>query len=53
MVGGQDLNRHFKEVRHLIGYCPQYDDALVSLMTVEEHLHYYARIKGVPTKLRN
>jgi ATP-binding cassette subfamily A (ABC1) protein 3 len=22
-------------------------------MTVEEHLHYYARIKGVPSKLRN
>jgi ATP-binding cassette, subfamily A (ABC1), member 3 len=21
-------------------------------MTVEEHLHYYARIKGVPRKLR-
>jgi ATP-binding cassette subfamily A (ABC1) protein 3 len=52
MIGGKDLNRHFGDVRRLIGYCPQFDDALVNLLTVEEHLHYYARIKGIPGHLR-
>ena len=52
MIGGRDLNREFNDLRHLIGYCPQHDDALVSLLTVEEHLLYYARIKGVPSQLR-
>jgi len=35
----------------LIGYCPQYD-AIFELMTVEEHLEYYARIKGIPATMR-
>lgn len=33
-------------VRRLIGYCPQHD-ALLDLLTVREHLHLYARIKGI------
>jgi ATP-binding cassette, subfamily A (ABC1), member 3 len=52
MIHGKDLNQNFSQVRRLIGYCPQFDDALVNLLTVEEHLHYYARIKGIPSALR-
>jgi ABC-type multidrug transport system ATPase subunit len=31
----------------LIGYCPQ-QDAIFPLMTVIEHLQFYAKIKGIP-----
>ncbi|OWK12873.1 ABCA12, partial [Cervus elaphus hippelaphus] len=33
----------------LIGYCPQ-EDALDDLVTIEEHLYFYARIHGIPEK---
>uniref|UniRef100_A0A803TXY9 ATP binding cassette subfamily A member 12 n=1 Tax=Anolis carolinensis TaxID=28377 RepID=A0A803TXY9_ANOCA len=33
----------------LFGYCPQ-DDALDDLLTVEEHMYYYARLHGIPEK---
>jgi ATP-binding cassette subfamily A (ABC1) protein 3 len=36
----------FEEARKLIGYCPQHD-AIFPLMTVEEHLAFYAKIKGI------
>jgi ATP-binding cassette subfamily A (ABC1) protein 3 len=52
MVAGRDVNKDFNQVCRLIGYCPQYDDGLVDLMTVEEHLHYYARIKDIPGNVR-
>jgi ATP-binding cassette subfamily A (ABC1) protein 3 len=45
-INGMDLKRNFAEVRKLIGYCPQHD-CIFDLMTVEEHLDYYARIKGI------
>ncbi|XP_041120774.1 uncharacterized protein abca12 isoform X2 [Polyodon spathula] len=32
-----------------IGYCPQVD-ALDDLLTGEEHLYYYARIRGIPSQ---
>ena len=35
----------------MIGYCPQHD-AIFALMTVEEHLRFYAKIKGIPAFLR-
>ena len=35
----------------MIGYCPQHD-AIFALMTVEEHLWFYAKIKGIPAPLR-
>ncbi|RLV92200.1 hypothetical protein DV515_00013870, partial [Chloebia gouldiae] len=31
----------------LFGYCPQ-EDALDDLLTVEEHMYYYARLHGIP-----
>lgn len=45
-INGMDVNRDFAKVRKLIGYCPQHD-AIFDLMTVEEHLDYYSRIKGI------
>ncbi|XP_053554781.1 glucosylceramide transporter ABCA12 [Bombina bombina] len=32
------------------GYCPQ-EDALDELLTGEEHLYFYARIRGIPEKV--
>jgi ATP-binding cassette, subfamily A (ABC1), member 3 len=46
-IHGFDAQKEFNQARRLIGYCPQYD-AIFELMTVEEHLEYYARIKGIP-----
>jgi len=37
---------NFAQVRKLIGYCPQHD-AIFDTMSVEEHLYYYASIKGI------
>ena len=34
-------------VHHHLGYCPQFD-ALCPLLTGEEHLLLYARLRGVP-----
>ncbi|XP_053295252.1 uncharacterized protein abca12 isoform X4 [Pleuronectes platessa] len=34
-----------------IGYCPQ-EDALDSLLTGEEHLDFYARLRGIPKRDR-
>ncbi|XP_065696922.1 glucosylceramide transporter ABCA12 [Patagioenas fasciata] len=33
----------------LFGYCPQ-EDALDDLLTVEEHMYYYARVHGIPER---
>jgi ATP-binding cassette subfamily A (ABC1) protein 3 len=45
-INGHDIIKGFNQVRKLIGYCPQHD-AIFELMTVEQHLEYYARLKGV------
>ena len=45
-IDGLDIETEQLAVRRLIGYCPQHD-ALLDLLTVREHLHLYARIKGV------
>lgn len=39
----QDMNG----VRQLMGYCPQFD-ALDALLTGQEHLEFYARVRGIP-----
>jgi len=33
----------------MIGYCPQ-DNAIFDLLTVEEHLYFYCKIKGIPSE---
>lgn len=50
-IAGFDIQSEFKEARKMIGYCPQ-KDAIFSLLTVEEHLWFYSRIKGIPSALR-
>lgn len=51
-ISGYDIVKQFEEARKLIGYCPQ-KDAIFPLMTVEEHLWFYARIKGIPAEMHN
>ncbi|XP_049624392.1 LOW QUALITY PROTEIN: glucosylceramide transporter ABCA12 [Suncus etruscus] len=40
---------HVHSHSSLVGYCPQ-EDALDDLVSVEEHLYFYARIHGIPEK---
>ena len=47
-IAGHSVTTEFSEARKLIGYCPQHD-AIFALMTVAEHLWFYARIKGICT----
>ena len=50
-IAGHNVLEEFEEARKLIGYCPQHD-AIFDLMTVEEHLWFYSKIKGVPAHRR-
>ena len=43
--------KEFTTARKLIGYCPQVD-AIFPLMTVKEHLDFYAKVKGIPERKR-
>ena len=45
-IDGVDISSHFEEVRHMFGYCPQFD-AIFEYMTVYENLELFAKIKGV------
>ncbi|XP_022109857.1 ATP-binding cassette sub-family A member 1-like [Acanthaster planci] len=46
-VKGFSILKDMKRVRQNIGYCPQFD-ALNELLTAEEHLAFYARLRGIP-----
>lgn len=48
-VGGHDILENIAQVHLNIGVCPQFD-LLWPDLTVEEHLLFYARLKGVPRK---
>lgn len=50
-IGGYDLTKDFEKARKLIGYCPQ-PNLVFESMTVEEHIYYYAMIKGIPKAKR-
>ena len=50
-VQGFDVLKEFTTARKLIGYCPQVD-AIFPLMTVKEHLDFYAKVKGIPERKR-
>eukprot|EP00117_Sycon_ciliatum_P049261 scpid17073/ scgid34952/ Retinal-specific ATP-binding cassette transporter; ATP-binding cassette sub-family A member 4; RIM ABC transporter; Stargardt disease protein len=45
-LGGLSVVHDTMAVRRLTGYCPQFD-ALDELLTAREHLHLYARLRGV------
>ncbi|CAI5723062.1 unnamed protein product [Hyaloperonospora brassicae] len=47
-LSGYDLARERNKARSAIGYCPQFDP-LHDLLTVEEQLELYARLKGIPS----
>ncbi|KAK1930710.1 ABC transporter A family member 2 [Phytophthora citrophthora] len=47
-LGGYDLSRDRDKARRVVGYCPQFD-SLHDLLTVEEQLELYARLKGIPS----
>lgn len=46
-----DAVKDFGKVRRMIGYCPQHD-AIFPLLTVDEHLQLYSRVKGIPETSR-
>ena len=48
-VYGISILTNMVEVRQRLGYCPQFD-ALCSLLTADEHLRMYARLRGVAEK---
>lgn len=49
-VAGYDVQQERKTVRHLIGYCPQFD-GLFELLTIREHIYFYGRIKCLPSEV--
>ncbi|XP_065646706.1 phospholipid-transporting ATPase ABCA1 isoform X2 [Hydra vulgaris] len=46
-VENYSVVRNLLNVHSKIGYCPQFD-ALFDHLTAEEHLYFYARLKGIP-----
>ena len=48
-IGGYDIKNQIDLVRTCMGVCPQFD-LLWPELTVEEHLLFYARIRGVSKK---
>lgn len=45
-LAGLDMLTEREEINKYMGYCPQFD-ALFPKLTAREHLHMYARIKGI------
>ncbi|KAI8905942.1 hypothetical protein EDD86DRAFT_193451 [Gorgonomyces haynaldii] len=50
LLGGHDIRTNPLEAYQAIGVCPQFD-TLWDDLNVEEHLFFYARLKGVPIGL--
>lgn len=46
-VNGYDIRTNMNEARSSIGICPQFD-ILFPNLTIEEHLYFFAAMKGVP-----
>lgn len=46
-IEGYNICTEFSKARKLIGYCPQ-DNSIFALLTVEEHLYFFAKLKGIP-----
>ncbi|XP_033096938.1 ATP-binding cassette sub-family A member 2-like isoform X2 [Anneissia japonica] len=51
-LNGISILKNRLAVYRCIGYCPQLD-ALFDELTAREHLHLYARLKGIPKKDEN
>jgi ABC-type multidrug transport system ATPase subunit len=50
-VESASVTRHLASARSHLGVCPQFD--AVDVMTVEEHLRFYARVRGIPDVAHN
>ena len=48
-VAGADVETNLAAAQGSLGVCPQHD-VLWAQLTVEQHLRFFARLKGVPTK---
>uniref|UniRef100_A0A3Q1ESV0 P-type phospholipid transporter n=1 Tax=Acanthochromis polyacanthus TaxID=80966 RepID=A0A3Q1ESV0_9TELE len=46
---GKDIRTELSTIRQNLGVCPQHN-VLFSMLTVEEHIWFYARLKGLPTE---
>jgi ABC-type multidrug transport system ATPase subunit len=51
LVEDASVTRHLAAARTHLGVCPQFD--AVDSMTVEEHLLFYARVRGIPDVAHN
>ncbi|NXK26592.1 ABCA4 protein, partial [Arenaria interpres] len=49
VVAGNSILTNISNVHQNMGYCPQFD-AIDDLLTGREHLHLYARLRGVPAE---
>lgn len=50
LLGGYDVATQLDSVHQVLGICPQFDTVWPDL-TVSDHLHFYARLKGIPRGL--
>jgi ATP-binding cassette, subfamily A (ABC1), member 3 len=50
IINGKDLNENLRQAQQQMGYCPQFD-ALIDLLTGEETLYMFARLRGVQSHL--
>ncbi|KRZ97063.1 Retinal-specific ATP-binding cassette transporter [Trichinella sp. T8] len=48
IIYGKDILSSISEIRQSLGFCPQHN-ILFDNLTVEEHLWFYAKLKGMPT----
>ncbi|XP_058124968.1 phospholipid-transporting ATPase ABCA3-like [Anopheles ziemanni] len=48
LINGHDIRTDIEGVRGSLGLCPQHN-VLFDEMTVEEHLKFFSRLKGVPS----
>ncbi|XP_060570838.1 phospholipid-transporting ATPase ABCA3-like isoform X2 [Ruditapes philippinarum] len=49
LIDGKDIRTDINSVRKYLGLCPQHN-ILFDLLTVEEHLIFFAKLKGCPSK---
>ncbi|KAF5294595.1 hypothetical protein FQA39_LY13354 [Lamprigera yunnana] len=47
IINGHDIRNNMESVRAGLGICPQHN-ILFDELTVQEHLYFYSRLKGVP-----
>lgn len=49
IIDGRDAERDMPSIRASLGVCPQFD-ILWPVLTVLEHLHIYAALRGIPRR---